>query len=74
MMEDLQKLTMDQLVDILAQKTEKFTQLLVHKNFGNEYAECKEAIQQILAEIELRKEINIHNIHPIPDQSNSTLQ
>lgn len=46
---------MDQLVDILAQKTQKFTQLLVYKNFGDEYRECKEAIQQILAEIELRK-------------------
>ena len=57
MMEDLQKLTMDQLVDILAQKTEKFTQLLVYKDFGNEYKECKEAIQQILAEIETRKGI-----------------
>ena len=48
-------MTMDQLVDILAQKTQKFTQLLVYKNFGDEYQECKEAIQQILAEIELRK-------------------
>ena len=55
MMEDRQNMTMEELVDILAQKTEKFTQLLVYKNFGNEYKECKEAIQQILAEIELRK-------------------
>ncbi|HEU5167187.1 MAG TPA: hypothetical protein VFU29_16690 [Chitinophagaceae bacterium] len=46
---------MDQLVDILTQKTQKFTQLLVYKNFGNEYKECKEDIQQLLAEIEIRK-------------------
>ena len=59
MIEDLQKLTMDQLVDILAQKTQKFTQLLLHKNFGNEYVEGKEAIQQILSEIEIRKETTI---------------
>ena len=57
MMEERQNMTMDQLVDILAQKTEKFTQLLVYKDFGNEYKECKEAIQQILAEIETRKRI-----------------
>jgi len=57
MMEERQYMTMDQLVDILAQKTEKFTQLLVYKDFGNEYKECKEAIQQILAEIETRKGI-----------------
>ena len=55
MMEDRQNMTLDQLVDILAQKTEKFTQLLVYKDFGNEYKECKVAIQQILAEIEKRK-------------------
>ena len=55
MMEDRQKMTKEELVDILAQKTEKFTQLMVYKNFGNDYQECKEAIQQILAEIELRK-------------------
>ena len=55
MMEDRQNMTVEELVDILAQKTEKFTQLLVYKDFGKEYKECKEAIQQILAEIELRK-------------------
>ena len=49
-------MTMDELVDILAQKTQQFTQLLVYKNFGKEYKECKVAIQQILAQIELRKE------------------
>lgn len=56
MIENSQRMTMDELVDILAQKTQKFTQLLVYKDFGNEYKECKEAIQHILAEIELRKE------------------
>ena len=56
MIEDRQNMTTEQLVDILAQKTEKFTQLMVFKNFGDEYVECKAAIQQILTEIELRKE------------------
>lgn len=56
MIEDRQNMTMDQLVDVLAQKTQKFTQLLVYKNFGNEYKECKEAIKQVLAEIKRRKE------------------
>ena len=56
MIEDRQNLTMEELVDILAQKTQRFTQLLVYKDFGNEYKECKEAIRQILAEIEIRKE------------------
>jgi len=56
MIEDRQHLTMEELVDILAQKTQKFTQLLVYKDFGNEYKECKQDIQQILTEIEIRKD------------------
>jgi hypothetical protein len=56
MIEDRQNLTMEELVDILAQKTQKFTQLLVYKDFGNEYKECKEVIRRILAEIEIRKQ------------------
>ena len=52
----IQNMTMEELVDILAQKTQKFTQLLVYKDFGNEYKECKETIRQILSEIEIRKE------------------
>ena len=59
MIENSQNMTMDQLVDILAQKTQKFTQLLVYKDFGNEYKECKEAIKYILPQIELRKETKI---------------
>jgi len=65
MREELQNMTMEELVDILAQKTQKFTQLLVYKNFGIEYKECKEAIQEILTEIEIRKEI-------IKERSNSS--
>jgi hypothetical protein len=56
MSENLQNMTKEELVDILAQKTQKFTQLLVNKDFGIEYKECKEAIRQVIAEIELRKE------------------
>jgi hypothetical protein len=47
---------MEELVDVLAQKTQIFTQLLVEKKFGEDYAQCKEEIQKILAEIEIRKE------------------
>jgi hypothetical protein len=56
MIQDRQNMTMDELVEILAQKTQKFTQLLVYKDFGKEYKDCKEVIQQILGEIELRKQ------------------
>jgi hypothetical protein len=60
MIENRQNMSMEELVDILAQKTEKFTQLLVYKDFGSEYKECKEVIRQILAEIEFRKETTIN--------------
>lgn len=53
-----QNMTMEELVDILAQKTQVFTQLLVEKKFGEDYKRCKEEIQKILAEIEIRKEAN----------------
>ena len=66
MIENSQNMTMEELVDILAQKTQKFTQLLVYKDFGNEYKKCKEAIQCILAEIELRKET------PVTEQQKAT--
>ena len=56
MSENLQNRTKEELVDILAQKTQKFTQLLIYKDFGIEYQECKQLIQQILTEIEIRKE------------------
>ena len=74
MMEDRQNMTRDQLVDILAQKTGKFTQLLMYKDFGKEYKDCKKAIQQILAEIELRKGNNLQNIDPFLNRSNSIVQ
>lgn len=63
--ENLQNMTKEELVDILAQKTQKFTQLLVYKDFGSEYKECKKAVQQIIAEIEVRKKI-------INERSNSS--
>ena len=59
-MSDFKHMTMEELVDVLAQKTQKFTQLLVDKKFNGEYKANKEAIQQILAEIESRKE------NPVP--------
>ena len=45
------------LVDLLAQKAKKFTHLMMHKNFDEEYKECKSIIQEVLIEIERRKEI-----------------
>ena len=52
-------MSMEELVDVLAQKTQKFTQLLVEKKFNEDYLDSKKSIQQILAEIESRKEISI---------------
>jgi hypothetical protein len=56
---ELQHMSMEELVDVLAQKTQQFTQLLVEKKFNKEYLESKESIQQILAEIESRKQISV---------------
>jgi len=59
MLESYQHLSMEELVDILAQKTGRVTQLMAEKNFNEEYKENKNAIQEILAEIKLRKEASI---------------
>ena len=48
-------LSMEELVDLLAQKTQAFTQLMAEKNFSEEYRETKATIQHILSEIESRK-------------------
>jgi len=74
MREERQNMTMEELVDILAQKTERFTQLLANKNFGDEYKGYKKAIQEILEEIELRKEKKIQNTEPVRNHSYSTVQ
>jgi hypothetical protein len=63
MIQDYQNMTMEELVDILAQKTQKITQLLVEKKFDDEYKQCKEDIQQILAQIELKKESDQTDAH-----------
>ena len=49
-------MSIEELVELLAQETQKFTQLLVEKKFNNHYLESKKTIQEILAEIESRKE------------------
>jgi hypothetical protein len=59
MIQNSQHLTIEELVDILAQKTQRFTQLLVYKDFGDEYKEIKETIQHLLSEIEQRKETTV---------------
>jgi hypothetical protein len=74
MREERQNMTMEELVDILAQKTEKLSKFLVHKNFGKEYKECKEAIKEILAEIESRKENIRQNTLPVHNPFNATIQ
>ena len=51
-------LSVEELVDLLAQKTQVFTHLMAEKDFSEEYKETKIAIQAILSEIESRKDIS----------------
>jgi len=51
-------LSVEELVDLLAQKTQVFTHLMAEKDFSEEYKETKIAIQAILSEIESRKNIS----------------
>ena len=72
MLPDYKKLSTEELVDLLAQKTQKITQLLVVKTFDEEYKESKNAIQQILAEIELRKESQTREDHQTTQQTSAS--
>ena len=53
---DYTNMSTSDLVDLLALKTQKFTQLMTDNNLNDEYQECKTIIQQILTQMELRKE------------------
>ena len=57
MQTDYSTMPVSELVDLFSQKTQVFTQLLINKRFGQEYRLCKDTIQQIIAEIERRKEV-----------------
>jgi hypothetical protein len=54
---DYQNMTTANLVDLLAQETQKFTQLMMDKKYGEEYEACKQVIQQIQAAISSRQEL-----------------
>ena len=53
---DLSNLDISTLVDLLARTTERYTELLAEKNLGAEYDECKQTMQILQREIELRKQ------------------
>jgi hypothetical protein len=42
-----QDMSVENLVDLLSQHTAKFTQLLSHKKFGEEYNVCKQTIKEL---------------------------
>ena len=54
-MEDLKKMSLTVLVNLLAAKTVLYTQLLAGNIKTEEFYQCKHLIGQITAEIELRK-------------------
>jgi hypothetical protein len=51
-------MSLSNLIDLLAQKTEQYTQLLSEKKLGEEYEECKKIIQILQSEIENRNQSN----------------
>ena len=55
---DYQSMPMASLIDLLAVYTEKYTQLLALKAYGDEYNEYKRMILQIIEAIEVQKGIN----------------
>lgn len=58
MLPDIQNMTMGELVDLLAQETQKFTQLMMEKEKSPEYETTKNLVQQIQAIIAVRKHLS----------------
>ena len=56
MLLDFNNMATATLVDLLAQETQKFTQLMAEKRFTEEYVVCKDIIHQLQAIIESRSE------------------
>lgn len=52
---DYQMMSTANLVDLLAQETEKFTQLMMDRKYSDEYEYLKSRVQQIQAIIEMRR-------------------
>ena len=58
---DYPNMSVENLVDLLAQKTVKFTQMFIERRFDDEYHECKNDIHHLQSEIEQRrKNLNIN--------------
>jgi len=54
-MSEFQNFETSELVDLLAQHTQRLTELFTNNQFGNEYDRCKELIEVLLAEIAARR-------------------
>ena len=59
MQTDYAAMTNTELVDLLSQYTMKVTQQLNERKFNDEYKENKNVIQQIILEIECRKQNSV---------------
>jgi ABC-type uncharacterized transport system substrate-binding protein len=64
-MEDLSKLDLFTLVDLLAKNTSQFMKLFIAGNKDMEYIKCKKMIQNLTAEIEYRKQKSLGQKVPI---------
>lgn len=73
MKDDLQNLDTATIVDMLAQKTERYTQLLSEKMLNEEYEELKKTIELIQEELTLRHQSNDSNPDIRFEEPDSTL-
>jgi|GEM_PF-6097655 len=58
MTQELNSLDLESIVDLLAQKTQRFTQMLMENTSEEEYKNLKEAIEEIVAEIKSRQSVS----------------
>jgi ribosomal protein S8 len=66
-MHDIRNLSERELVDMLSKQTTKLTSLLVELFKNNEYIQCKELINALTNEIEIRKKYRNNQTQTVAD-------
>ena len=66
-MHDIRNLSEGELVDLLSKQTTKLTSLLVELFKDNEYLQCKELINALAEEIEIRKKYRNNQTQTVTD-------
>jgi hypothetical protein len=67
MIQGIEHMSHSEIVDLLATKTQQFTQMLYEKAFGERYDQVKKEVRFLVAEIERRRDISSRDMNKKSD-------